>query len=57
MSNSADIPRTSDLPEALGDEVVDLVAQGREQDYLDAAQVAAVVREASSPPTKPTTCW
>ena len=50
VSNSAEIPRTSDLPEALSDEVVDLVAQGREQDYLEAAQVAAVAREAELTP-------
>ena len=46
MSNSTDIPKTSDLPKALSGEVADLVAQGREQDYLDSAQVAAVVRDA-----------
>ena len=40
----------SDLPEAFGDEVAGLVAQGREQDYLDAAQVAAVAREAQLGP-------
>ncbi len=39
-----------DAPGALGDEVVGLVAQGREQDYLDSAQVAAVVREAQLSP-------
>ena len=39
-----------DAPEALGDEVVGLVAQGREQDYLDSAQVAAVAREAQLSP-------
>ena len=50
MSKFADKPRTSDLPKALGDEVVDLVAQGREQDYLVATQVAAVVREAELTP-------
>jgi hypothetical protein len=31
---------------AFGDEVVGLVAQGREQDDLDVAQVSAVAREA-----------
>ena len=46
MSNSTDIPRTSDLPEALSGEIADLVAQGRKQDYLDSTQVAAIVREA-----------
>jgi RNA polymerase primary sigma factor len=46
VSNSTDIPKTSDLPKALSGEVADLVAQGREQDYLDSAQVAAVVRDA-----------
>ena len=44
--SKSDTSRTSDLPEALHDEVVGLVAQGREQDYLDSTQVAAVVREA-----------
>jgi len=39
-----------DLPETLSGEVADLVAQGREQDYLDAAQVAAVAREAQLGP-------
>ena len=48
--SDAETPRTSDLPEALGDEVVDLVAQGREQEYLESTQVAAVVREAELGP-------
>jgi RNA polymerase primary sigma factor len=39
-----------DLTETLGDEFACLVAQGREQDYLDAAQVAAVVAEAQLGP-------
>jgi RNA polymerase primary sigma factor len=34
----------------LSDEVAGLIAQGREQDYLDATQVAAVVREAELGP-------
>ncbi len=34
------------MSEELSDEVAGLVAKGREQDYLDAAQVAAVAREA-----------
>ena len=50
VSKFADKPQTSDLPEALGDEVASLVAQGREQDYLGAAQVAAVAREAELAP-------
>ena len=50
MNNSGDISRAGDSPEVLDDEVAGLVAQGREQDYLDAAQVAAVVREAELGP-------
>jgi RNA polymerase primary sigma factor len=38
------------LSEAAGDEVARLVSTGREQDYLDAAQVAAVVSEAQLDP-------
>ena len=38
------------MPETLGDEVASLVAQGREQDYLEASQVAAVAREAQLTP-------
>ena len=41
-----------DLPETMSGEVADLVAQGREQDYLDAAQVAAVAREAQLAPSE-----
>jgi RNA polymerase primary sigma factor len=50
VSNAAESPKPRDLPEALGDEVVDLVAQGHEQDYLEATQVAAVVRDAELTP-------
>ena len=50
MSKFADKPTTSGLSEALSDEVAGLVAQGREQDYLDAAHVAAVAREAELGP-------
>ncbi len=50
VSDSAENPRTSDSPDALSDEVVGLVAQGREQDYLDSTQVAAVVRDAQLTP-------
>jgi RNA polymerase primary sigma factor len=46
----SDKAKTSELPEALGDEVVDLVAQCREQEYLSVTQVAAVVREAQLGP-------
>jgi RNA polymerase primary sigma factor len=47
VSTHGDKANTSELPEALGDEVVDLVARGREQEYLSVTQVAAVVREAA----------
>ncbi len=50
VSEFAEDPQTSDSPDALSDEVVGLVAQGREQDYLDATQVAAVVRDAQLTP-------
>ena len=50
VSNAAERPDTSDLPEALSDELAELVAQGHEQDYLDATQVAAVVRDAELTP-------
>ena len=50
MSKFADKPTTSGVSEALSDEVAGLVAQGREQDYLDAAHVAAVAREAELGP-------
>jgi RNA polymerase primary sigma factor len=50
MSKFADKPSPSGLSEALSDEVAGLVAQGREQDYLDAAHVAAVAREAELGP-------
>ena len=50
VSNAAEIPWKSDLSEALSDEVVGLVAQAHEQDYLDAAQVAAFVRDAELTP-------
>jgi RNA polymerase primary sigma factor len=46
VSKFADKPAASGLSEAPNDEVAGLVAQGREQDYLDADQVAAVAREA-----------
>ena len=38
------------MPGALSDEVAGLVAQGREQEYLEAVQVAAVAREAELGP-------
>jgi RNA polymerase primary sigma factor len=50
VSDSVENPRTSELPDALSDEVVGLVAQGREQDYLDSMQVAAVVHDAQLTP-------
>ncbi len=50
VSDAAERPDTSDLPEALSDELAELVAQGHEQDYLDATQVAAVVRDAELTP-------
>jgi len=50
VSDAAERPDTSDLPEALSDELAELVAQGRDQDYLDATQVAAVVRDAELTP-------
>ena len=50
--SSAKESKAGSLPEVLGDEVAGLVAQGREQDYLDAAQVAAVVREAQLSPAE-----
>ena len=50
VSNAAEIPGKSNLSEALSDEVVDLVAQARGQDYLEAAQVAAAVRDAELTP-------
>jgi RNA polymerase primary sigma factor len=50
VSKFADKPRTGDLSEALSDELAGLVAQGREQDYLDAAQVVEVAREAELDP-------
>jgi RNA polymerase primary sigma factor len=48
--SSAKEPRAADRAEALSDEVERLVAQGREQDYLEAAQVMAVVAEAQLGP-------
>jgi RNA polymerase primary sigma factor len=50
VNNHSDKPEAGDLLEALSDEVVDLIAQGREQDYLDSAHVAAVVRDAELTP-------
>ena len=38
------------MPRALSDEVAGLVAQGREQEYLEAVQAAAVAREAELGP-------
>jgi RNA polymerase primary sigma factor len=49
VSNAKEV-KANDAPAALSDEVSGLVAQGREQDYLDAAQVAAVVAEAQLGP-------
>ncbi len=46
MSSLQD-PTVGELTGGLGDEVVELIAQGREQDYLDQSQVVAVVREAA----------
>ena len=48
--SSAKEPTAADRGEALGDEVERLVAQGREQEYLEAAQVASVVAEAQLGP-------
>ncbi|HUK78348.1 MAG TPA: sigma-70 family RNA polymerase sigma factor [Thermoleophilia bacterium] len=48
--SSAKEPQAADRYEALGDEVERLVAQGREQECLEAAQVAAVVAEAQLGP-------
>jgi len=50
VSTYSDNPKTSERPEGLSDEVSSLVAQGREQEFLDAAQVAAVVAEAQLAP-------
>ena len=50
VSARSDRPKTDERPEALGAEVVDLLARGREQEYLSVSQVAAVVREAELGP-------
>jgi RNA polymerase primary sigma factor len=50
MSKFADNPTTSGPSGAFSDEVASLVVQGRENDYLDAAHVAAVAREAELGP-------
>ena len=50
VSTHSDRAKTSERPESLGDEVVDLVARGREQEYLSVTEVAAVVREAELGP-------
>jgi RNA polymerase primary sigma factor len=47
---SEDAATASNAPAVLHDEVATLVARGREQDYLDAVQVAAVVRDAQLTP-------
>jgi len=46
VSKFADKPSPSDVSEVLSAEVAGLVAQRREQDYLDATQIAAVVAKA-----------
>jgi RNA polymerase primary sigma factor len=45
-------PTVGELPEGLSDEVVELVARGREQDYLDQSQVVAVLRAAALSPVE-----
>jgi RNA polymerase primary sigma factor len=50
VSIHSDRAKTSEIPKAQGDEVVDLVARGREQEYLSVTEVAAVVREAELGP-------
>jgi RNA polymerase primary sigma factor len=52
LVSSTEKATTSDPPEAFGSEIVNLVAQGREQDYLDATQIAAVAREAQLGPAE-----
>jgi RNA polymerase primary sigma factor len=48
--NGSPSAKAGGLSEAVGEEVARLVSTGREQDYLDAAQVAAVVSEAQLDP-------
>jgi len=45
VSTHSDRAKTSEIARAQGDEVVDLVARGREQEYLSVTEVATVVRE------------